>query len=154
MCLLVNTHPRLLTWWSDWVSFFSPLIIAHASKARIGHSEDKFKYFQSCPCWQTRWFHCTEPGPTGDTGVWGTYGQTVCWWAAYMSLSSWPQRVVPTRGFGRTADMCDIWAGSTSFAFRFSVKYSYKIAFYLLRWLFLLNIVNKQRNVKLYGNYG
>lgn len=46
----------------------------------------------SGPCWQMRWYHCTNQGPTGDRGVWGTYGQTGCWWAAYMSLSSLPGR--------------------------------------------------------------
>lgn len=51
-----------------------------------------FPLFFSGLCWQMRWYHCTNQGPTGDRGVWGTYGQTGCWWAAYMSLSSLPER--------------------------------------------------------------
>lgn len=36
-----------------------------------------------------RQYHCTGLRPTGDLGVWGTYGAPGWWWAAYVSCW-WP----------------------------------------------------------------
>lgn len=80
-CLIGHLSQR-----TDWLHYLN-CIITLASKGRIGQTEERLGFFPSGPCWQMRWYQCTETGPTGDHGVWGTYGQTGCWWAAYISLS-------------------------------------------------------------------
>lgn len=62
-CLIGHLSQR-----TDWLHYLYR-IITLASKGRIGQTEEGLGFFPSGPCWQMRWYHCTETGPTGDHGV-------------------------------------------------------------------------------------
>lgn len=78
-------------WWSTWLGRQSDYTIcvdhySQGNKEKWGKAS--FSFFFQVVC-VSRWDGITaqNQGPTGECGVWGTYGQTGCWWAAYTSFS-------------------------------------------------------------------
>lgn len=80
--LLDQTLMKHLTWTSESLHYLCGSLQS-GKQREVGES-----VFFQVVC-VSRWDGITaqNQGPTGECGVWGTYGQTGCWWAAYTSFS-------------------------------------------------------------------
>lgn len=80
--LLFSTD-QTLTWTSEWLHYLCGSLQS-GKQREVGESI----FFFQVVC-VSRWDGITaqNQGPTGECGVWGTYGQTGCWRAAYTSFS-------------------------------------------------------------------
>lgn len=78
-----QTLMKCLTWTSEWLHYLCGSLQS-GKQREVGESI----FFFQVVC-VSRWDGITaqNQGPTGECGVWGTYGETGCWWAAYTSFS-------------------------------------------------------------------
>lgn len=98
------------------VGTLSEQIITLARKGRIGQLEEGWgPFFVSGPCWQMRWFHCTDPrahwGLRGVRHIWANRLLMSC---LYEPLIMALERDVSTRGFEYVLRIYIVWVGTRS----------------------------------------
>lgn len=80
--------PSLLTrpWWGTWLGVTTLSVWIFTVRETKRRGKASFSFQVVCV---SRWGGITaqNQGPTGECWVWGAYGQTGCWWAAYTSFS-------------------------------------------------------------------